>query len=211
MIDRIDKAGKGILLIVDAENRLLGTVTDGDVRRWILARKSLDAAVGDLLEHKKVSPYPRPVTAPVGTPQDVLLRMMHDQAIHQIPLVDEDGKVVDLVTLDELLPDQALPMQAVIMAGGFGTRLRPLTEDIPKPMLPVGGRPLMELDRQRSSSRPGIRRVNVTHALHAGEDHRALRRRPQVRRRSELRQRGPAARHGRAPGPDAAAEGDACW
>jgi len=69
--------------------------------------------------------------------------------------------VTDLVTWDELLPGEDLHLQAVIMAGGLGTRLRPLTEDLPKPMLPVGGRPLMELIISQLRE-VGIRHVHVT-------------------------------------------------
>ena len=81
--------------------------------------------------------------------------------MREIPWLNERRQVVDLVTLDELLPRQDLLLQAVIMAGGQGTRLRPLTEDLPKPMLPVGGRPLMERIVQQLQQ-AGIRRVNVT-------------------------------------------------
>jgi NDP-sugar pyrophosphorylase family protein len=90
---------------------------------------------------------------------------MQKHFVRQIPLLDDDECVVDLVTLDEFLPDQILPLQAVIMAGGFGNRLRPLTDEIPKPMLPLGDRPVMELiiEQLRES---GIRRVNIaTHYL----------------------------------------------
>ena len=161
VIDQIDKHGKGIILITDGQGKLIGTVTDGDVRRWILGKKSLELPVSNLLEQKKNTIYPKPVTAPVGTSREALLRLMHEKVLHQIPLVDLQSRVVDLVTMDELLPDQELPLQAVIMAGGFGTRLRPLTIDIPKPMLPMGDRPLMELIvRQLQSA--GVRRVNVT-------------------------------------------------
>src|SRR5205807_3774147 len=130
------KHGKGIILITNAQRVLEGTITDGDVRRWILLGQSLDTSVAGLLEQKKHSPYPRPVTAPVGASRAALLKLMQDKVLHQIPLVDSRDRVVDLVTMDELLPSQPLPMQAVIMAGGFGTRLRPLTVDLPKPMLP---------------------------------------------------------------------------
>jgi dTDP-glucose pyrophosphorylase/CBS domain-containing protein len=160
-IDHIDKSGKGIILITDPQNRLVGTVSDGDVRRWVLLGQSLDTSVASFLEQKKDSAYPRPVTAPVGTSRAELLQLMHDRVLRQIPLLDEQERVVDLVTMDELLPSQPLPLQAVIMAGGFGTRLRPLTVDLPKPMLPVGDRPLLEVIlRQLQAS--GIRRVNVT-------------------------------------------------
>ena len=161
----IDRNETGIVLITDEERRLLGTISDGDVRRAVLADDSLDTPVSELLARKVSSPYPEPVTAPVGTERAALLQLMQERVVRQVPLLDEDGHVVGLVTWDELLPDQVLPLQAVIMAGGFGTRLRPLTEDLPKPMLPVGDRPLMELIVEQLRQ-AGIRRVNIaTHYM----------------------------------------------
>jgi len=157
----IDKNEKGIVLVTDEEGRLVGTITDGDVRRAMLAGESLDAPLRDLLARKTTSSYPQPVTAPVDTDRAELLRLMRDRVVRQIPLLDLEGRVAGLVTLDELMPEQLLPLQAVIMAGGSGTRLRPLTDEVPKPMLPVGDRPLMELIIEQLRQ-TGIRRVNIT-------------------------------------------------
>jgi dTDP-glucose pyrophosphorylase/CBS domain-containing protein len=158
---QIDRGGCGIVLVVDAERRLIGTVTDGDIRRAILSNMDLDTPVSVIQERKLDSPYPKPVTAPVETDHEVLLQLMQEHVLHQIPLLDKAGRVVDLVTLDSLLPNEVLPVQAVIMAGGLGTRLLPLTEEVPKPMLLVGGKPLMErvIEQLRQA---GIRRVNLT-------------------------------------------------
>jgi dTDP-glucose pyrophosphorylase/CBS domain-containing protein len=161
----IDRNEKGIVLVTDEQGRLIGTITDGDIRRALLGSYSLDASVEELLARKASSPYAQPVTALHGTDNATLLRLMQEREVRQIPLLDAEGRVVGLVTLDELLPEQVLPLQAVIMAGGLGTRLRPLTEDMPKPMLPVGDRPLMELIIGQLR-RTGIRRVNIaTHYL----------------------------------------------
>lgn len=157
----IDFNARGIALVVDSDRHLLGTITDGDVRRAMLAGMDLYTPVSKLLEQKVDSPYPEPVTAPVGTDRVPLLSIMQERQVFQLPLVDNTRRVVDLVTLEELLPDKGLSLQAVVMAGGYGSRLQPLTEDLPKPMLPVGDRPLMELiiNRLRHA---GIRRVSVT-------------------------------------------------
>jgi dTDP-glucose pyrophosphorylase len=157
----IDRNAKGIALVVDKERRLLGTVTDGDIRRAILAGVNFELPVSELLARKTGSRYPEPVTAPVGTDRPALLQLMQERSVRHVPLLDGAGRVVDLVTLDELLPDQVLPVQAVIMAGGFGKRLRPFTEETPKPMLSVGGRPLMEriIEQLRKA---GIRQINIT-------------------------------------------------
>jgi len=153
----IDRGSRGIALVIDDNRHLLGTITDGDIRRAMLAGQSLDAPIRDLLALKTKPP----VTAPVDAKRSWLLQQMSIHSIRQIPLLDKNGCVVDLATLDDLLPDDTLPLQAVIMAGGFGTRLRPLTDDLPKPMLPVGDRPLMERIIEQFR-RAGIRRVNVT-------------------------------------------------
>ncbi|HEX8922365.1 MAG TPA: nucleotidyltransferase family protein [Pyrinomonadaceae bacterium] len=161
----IDRNEKGIVLVTDEGGRLVGTISDGDIRRALLSRQNLESPVSELLARKADSPYPQPVTALRGTPAAALLQQMQEREIHQIPLLDEDERVVGLVTLDELLPNQVLPLQAVIMAGGYGTRLRPLTEELPKPMLPIGDRPLMELIVSQLRQ-IGIKRVNVaTHYL----------------------------------------------
>jgi dTDP-glucose pyrophosphorylase/CBS domain-containing protein len=162
MLVRIDRAAQGIALVVDAERRLLATVTDGDVRRAMLAGLDLDLPVGKLLTadgHKFRSDHP--VTAPNGTPDDVLLQLMNERTLRQIPLVDDEGRVVNLIHLNDLAREYESPLRAVVMAGGLGTRLRPLTEEVPKPMLPVGDRPLLEIivNGLRDA---GIRQVNVT-------------------------------------------------
>lgn len=142
-IDRIDKHAKGIVLIVDDERRLVGTVTDGDVRRAILDGIDLNAPVTKLLDyHGDV--YREPITAPVGTQHAELLRRMQAKSIRQIPLLDEEGRVVDLILLSDLIKRPKLGLPAVIMAGGYGSRLRPLTEESPKPLLPLGEKPILE-------------------------------------------------------------------
>jgi len=156
----LDRNAKGIALVVDQEQRLIGTVTDGDLRRAVLAGLNLDLSVRTLLERRSGTPYPTPVTASAETSDAELLRMMNESGLRHIPLVDEGGHIVDVALLSDLVKEYELPLRAVVMAGGYGTRLRPLTEDIPKPMLPVGDRPLMHviIDQLRSA---GIRRVHV--------------------------------------------------
>lgn len=157
----IDRNAKGIALVVDPERRLIGTVTDGDIRRAILGGMDLDLPIQTLLECREPEPYPTPFTVPAGTSVTQLLHTMNEYSIRHIPLVDEAGRVVDIALMSELLREYELPLTAVVMAGGFGTRLHPLTEKVPKPMLPVGDRPLLQLiiEQLRQS---GIHRVHVT-------------------------------------------------
>ncbi len=160
-ITAINRIALGIVLVTDTHKRLLGTITDGDIRRTVLDGVDLDTKIQDLLIRKPRSLYPKPITALESTGEDELLRLMNKYVIQQIPSLDEDGRVVELVTMRDLLPEAELPVQTVIMAGGIGRRLSPLTTDVPKPMLPVGNQPLLELTINQLR-RAGIRQVNLT-------------------------------------------------
>lgn len=145
-IECIDRSGRiSLALLVDENGRLLHTLTDGDVRRGLLRNLSLHDPVTELLPIKGGLPNPTPVTAPEGTDDALLIELMKARGVRQIPLLNGDGMVGDVVTLAELLSEPLPTLQAVVMAGGLGSRLQPLTADTPKPMLHVGGRPLMEV------------------------------------------------------------------
>lgn len=133
----IDQGGRQLALVVDAGERLLGTVTDGDIRRAILRNTSLRAPVPEIM-HKDC------VTARPDQSREQLLALMGDKGIHHIPVVDATGRVIGLEVLDTLLNGRMRDNWVVIMAGGLGTRLRPLTDSCPKPMLHVGGQPLLQ-------------------------------------------------------------------
>jgi len=156
----IDRSGKGIALVLTDDGFLAATVTDGDIRRAILAGLDLNLKITQLLESRGPAFQTPPVTATVGTANDLLLHTMNEKGLRQIPLLDDDGRVVNVVLLSELVKEYELPLRAVVMAGGFGTRLRPLTEDLPKPMLPLGTKPLLELIVEQLRD-AGIKQVNV--------------------------------------------------
>jgi dTDP-glucose pyrophosphorylase/CBS domain-containing protein len=158
----IDRNRKGIALVVD-DRRLIGTITDGDIRRAMLADLSLDTGVEVLLGRQRelAEDRPMPLTAPAGTPGPELVALMQRYDVRQIPLVDEQDRVEDVALLHDLIELDGPPLRAVVMAGGFGRRLGPLTDDTPKPMLPVGDRPLLEriIEQLRDA---GIHHVNLT-------------------------------------------------
>ncbi len=142
-ITKLDAHNKGIVLITDQDRKLIGTVTDGDIRRAILAGEQMDAPVMALPKYK-TEVYQTPLTAPESASDDELLALMRTGFVRQIPLVNQANQVVRLVTIEDLTDAETLPVTAVVMAGGIGTRLRPLTEDLPKPLLPIGDRPILE-------------------------------------------------------------------
>jgi dTDP-glucose pyrophosphorylase len=136
-IGRLDAAAIQILLVTDAEGRLAGTLTDGDVRRAILRQLPLDSPVADAMHRS-------PTTIPVGAAREEAIGLMRERRLRHLPIVDAERRPVGLELLDEVTAPAARSNAVVLMAGGLGTRLRPLTETTPKPLLRVGGRPLLE-------------------------------------------------------------------
>jgi len=134
----------GIALVVDQDKKLLNTLTDGDVRRGILRGLLLTDCVSKLLEIKQATPHPLPVVGLKKHSTKQRLNIMQKHAVRQLPIIDEQGRVVTVESLSDLLECNDIPLNAVVMAGGFGKRLFPLTIDTPKPMLHVGGRPVLE-------------------------------------------------------------------
>lgn len=164
VIETINRNGHGIALVVEEDGRLHATVTDGDIRRAHLHSLDLDTPIQQVVsEGGGRTGSTEPVTAAKSTERAELLHLMSSNALRQIPIVDELGRVEDLALLRDLVEEYEVPMRALVMAGGRGSRILPLTSDTPKPMLPVGDRPLMEQMIQRLR-KAGIRKVNV--AMH---------------------------------------------
>lgn len=161
----MDAHGLGVVVVVDQQQRLVGTITDGDVRRAVLARVDLQQLVGRFLATKPVRFRSAPITAPVTADRASLLQQLQRHGIMHLPIVDGEHRVVGLVTQADFVPGADLEVQAVVMAGGFGTRLHPLTRETPKPMLAMGDRPLMAITIEQLRN-AGIRQVQVaTHHL----------------------------------------------
>lgn len=133
----IDSGAMQIALIVDEENHLLGTVTDGDIRRGILKGIMLEEPVKRIMN-------PHPTVAKSYERRDIVLAVMKLKRLNHIPVIDDDGRVINVETLQDLIKEDVKENIVVLMAGGLGTRLRPLTNDCPKPLLKVGGKPVLE-------------------------------------------------------------------
>jgi dTDP-glucose pyrophosphorylase len=136
-ISHIDSSGLQVALVLHDDGRLAGMLSDGDVRRAILRSYDLNTPVAEIMNLN-------PVTAHISTGTHDLMRLMRFRGLHHIPLLDDEKKVADLITLDMLTGITERPNWVVLMAGGLGTRLLPLTEKCPKSMLHVGGKPILE-------------------------------------------------------------------
>lgn len=133
----IDKAALQIALVIDDSGRLCGVVTDGDIRRALIRGLPLDHAVSEVMNVK-------PKVASVDDSKTKLIAIMEAHTLIHLPVLDADGKVVRLETLQGLYKQPHFQNPVFLMAGGFGTRLRPLTDNCPKPLLEIGGKPILE-------------------------------------------------------------------
>lgn len=133
----IDQSAMQIALVVDSNQKLVGVVTDGDVRRALLGGHGIEYPTAAVMN-------PQPRTLAVGTSHEEALKYMRRHAIHHVPLTDAGGALRGVYFIDELIGVVKQPNVVVLMAGGLGTRLRPLTDECPKPLLPVGGKPILE-------------------------------------------------------------------
>lgn len=133
----IDKGAMQIALVVDEEEKLLGTLTDGDIRRALLKDLSLNDTVEAIM-------FKKPTVCRTEDSSEKILDLAMTKKLHQIPIVDEDGKLVGLQEIGNLLKPKYKNNRVVLMVGGLGTRLRPLTIKTPKPMLKVGDKPILE-------------------------------------------------------------------
>jgi dTDP-glucose pyrophosphorylase len=134
----LDNSGLQIAIIVDDQERLLGTITDGDIRRGLLRGVNLADPLKSIV-------HSDPLVVPPTLESNMVLQLMQANKIHQLPIVDKEHKVVGLHVWDEMQQNsKARPNRMVIMAGGRGTRLQPYTEECPKPMLLIGDKPMLE-------------------------------------------------------------------
>ena len=133
----IDSTGAGIALVVDGERRLLGALSDGDVRRALIRGAGMeDRAAG--------AANPKPVCVNALQDSTTMLALLRAHSLRQLPVLDAAGRVVGLVTPADFLDIRVRTNPVVIMAGGKGERLAELTRDTPKPMLKVGSRPILD-------------------------------------------------------------------
>ena len=133
----IDKGAMRIAVVIDENDYVLGTITDGDIRRAILKNFDLNSSIEDIYNKN-------PLVSNIKESTQSILQKAITNQVYQIPIVDENNHLVDIVNLATLLNVTKKRNRVILMAGGLGTRLRPLTEDMPKPMLKVGNKPILE-------------------------------------------------------------------
>jgi len=141
-IQVIDRGAAQVALIVGSENLLLGVLTDGDIRRAILKGISLEDSASSIM-----TTTPHHVT--YGASKNEALDLMRKKMVHHVPVVDKKMRIIDIFVLDNLIKKPSFPNPVILMAGGKGERLKPLTNKCPKPMLTVNGKPILEIILQR--------------------------------------------------------------
>jgi dTDP-glucose pyrophosphorylase len=164
-IRNLDLHGLRLVLVTSDSGELLGTLSDGDIRRGLLRGLRIESQIEEIV-------FRGPLVVPPNMSRETVLHLMTANKIQQIPIVDSGRHVIGLHLWDEVVGPSQHDNTVVIMAGGKGTRLRPLTEECPKPMLLVGGRPMLEHIIERAKHEGFTRFVIAIQYLgHMIEDH----------------------------------------
>lgn len=133
----LTQSGAKIVLVTNEASVLEGTISDGDIRRGLLEGLDLNSPIASVIHHNALVVLPQ-----MG--RDLAMQLMVVNKVQQIPVVDEHHHVVGLYLWDTIITAPTRPNLMVIMAGGMGTRMRPHTDNCPKPLLSVAGKPMLE-------------------------------------------------------------------
>jgi len=164
-IRNLDQVAIKIILVCNEAGILEGTVSDGDIRRGLLKGLNMDSPILSVTHRNAL-------VVPPDFSREMVMQLMVANKIHQIPVLDEERHVIGLYLWDEMTSPPARPNLMVIMAGGMGTRLRPHTENCPKPLLPVAGKPMLEHIIERAKQEGFNQFVLAIHYLgHMIEDY----------------------------------------
>ena len=136
-IRRLDETALGVVMVVNEDGRLLGTITDGDIRRALLRHCAMECELQKIM-------FTESTVADVSQSNESLFALMKSSGLQHIPIVDDERRVIGLETLKDYLEVDRVDTPVFLMAGGFGKRLHPLTEHTPKPLLKVGQKPILE-------------------------------------------------------------------
>lgn len=152
-LTKLDKlASDAILFVVDEDGKLLGSLTDGDLRRGFIKDLGFEDSILDYIQKSPIS----------ISKDNYTLKQLEDYKKNNfkiIPILNEDGVIIDI--LNFRIQQTIIPADVVLMAGGEGKRLRPLTENIPKPLLKVGDKPIIEHNIDRLIN-VGVKNINLS-------------------------------------------------
>ena len=137
-IEVLNRTGRKILLVSDNERRLLGVLSDADLRRAMLQGAGLSDSIEPYVIYD-------PIVINQRASDEEVSAVMRETGVYQVPLVDGQGRICGLRRIEEFLPNAPRGNRVIVMAGGLGTRLLPLTEKLPKPLVPIHGRPLLSI------------------------------------------------------------------
>ena len=126
-----------IVLVTDKNNKLLGTITDGDIRRGLLKKYTLNDKIKNIINKN-------PSTCTINDPKEKIVQLAISKKLHIIPIVDENNLLIDIEDVDLLVNPPTQTNKVILMVGGLGSRLYPLTQNTPKPLLKVGAKPILE-------------------------------------------------------------------
>jgi len=161
----LNESGLQIALVVSPQGTFIGTITDGDIRRGLLRGLELKSPIDTVIQREAM-------VSPIDMPKEAVLKLMQSNRISALPIVDEGHQLVGLHLLNELMAPSHHENVMIIMAGGMGTRLRPYTENCPKPLLPVNGKPMLEHIIERAKTE-GFERfvIAIRYLGHMIEEH----------------------------------------
>ena len=156
----LNDASLRLVLVLDQQKKILGTVTDGDIRRGLIRQLGMSTPISAIMNRT-------PVTVNSHMGRTSMIQLMREKDIFQLPVVRSDGTVVGVEFLQSLTVQPTVQNVAVLMAGGFGKRLQPLTETTPKPMLKVGSKPILEIIVEQLAD-SGFRKIFISVFYKAG-------------------------------------------
>ena len=151
-MEALDKTGEKVLLVVDDGQKLIGALTDGDIRRYILKKQALSGSIENAYNRNPIFVFQEDFDL------EKVKKIFTENKINLIPILDQDHKVLDFISWEKVFgnnrrtEDQILNVPVVVMAGGRGTRMEPFTKVLPKPLIPVGEKPVIDhiIDRFRA-------------------------------------------------------------
>ena len=159
-INKLNESGLKIVLILNSDQKIVGTVSDGDIRRGLLKDSNLQNEVKDIMNHY-------PITVNLSFDREAALLLMDSKKIDLIPIVDDEKRLIGLHHKEDVIKVPKRSNIVFIMAGGKGSRLHPHTENCPKPMLKIGGKPILERVIRRAANQGFYKFIISIH--HLGE------------------------------------------